>query len=205
MDAVDVNIVDKATALRVQLCPLRFSTCNLHGLQTKQGITALVNSVLIQQYVNSNFPLSRADIEPMSHHSDIWIESGCVRFGPVYIEGSQSGGQTKNLHQSQHEFLVKHDRKTLKLWFLWPKSYVSNKVSSKESLGKCGCVGGCEFFGANENGIGFFKPSRNDIDRRCNVTIPTLNDRINNPGFGQSILKDNTYTVKDCRYLDTLF
>ena len=52
MDAVDVNIVEKSTALRVQLCPLRFSTCNLHGLQTKQGITALVNTVLIQQYVN---------------------------------------------------------------------------------------------------------------------------------------------------------
>ena len=62
LDAIDVNLIDKNSALRIQLCPLRFSTCNLHGLQTKQGITALVNSVLIQQYVNSNFPLSRADI-----------------------------------------------------------------------------------------------------------------------------------------------
>ena len=87
MDAIDVAIIDQSSALRVQLCPLRFSTCNLHGLQTKQGITALVNSVLVQQFINSNFPLSRADIEP-AHHSDIWIESGCVQFGPVYIEGN---------------------------------------------------------------------------------------------------------------------
>ena len=103
----------------------------------------------------------RADIEP-SHHSDIWIESGCVRFGPIYIEGSQSGHSNADTssHQSQHDFLCKHDKKTMRLWFLWPKSYVSNKVKCKEALGKCGCVGGCSFFGTNDNGIGFFKPSR---------------------------------------------
>lgn len=37
LDAIDVNITDKSSALRLQICPLRFSTCNLHGLQTKQG------------------------------------------------------------------------------------------------------------------------------------------------------------------------
>ena len=194
LDAIDVNIVDKSSALRVQLCPLRFSTCNLHGVQTKQGVTALVNAVQIQQYINSNFPLSRADVEPL-HHSDIWIESGCVRFGPIYIEGAQSGHHTQmNCHMSQHEFLTKHDKKTHRLWFLWPKL----KVRSKEVLGKCGCVGGCSFFGHNENGIGFFKPSRNDIDRKCNVAIPTIKD-ISSPGYGQSILRENTLTVKDCR------
>ena len=52
LDAIDVNVIEANSTLRIQLCPLRFSTCNLHGLQTKQGITALVNSVLIQQYVN---------------------------------------------------------------------------------------------------------------------------------------------------------
>ena len=54
-------------------------------------------------------------------------------------------------------------------------------------------------FGANENGIGFFKPSRNDIERKCNVAIPTLSEKMSNPGYGQSILKENTFTVKDCR------
>lgn len=164
-----------------------------------QGITALVNEVLIQQYVNSNFPLSRADFEPSNHSADIWIESGCVRFGPVYIEGSQSGSFAQNAHQSQHDFLTKHDKRTVRLWFLWPKAHVSNKVKSKEALGKCGCVGGCSFFGANENGIGFFKPSRNDIERKCNVAIPVIKDKLANPGYGQSILKDNTFTVRDCR------
>ena len=80
--------------------------CNLHGPQTKQGVTALVNSVLIQQYVNSNFPLSRSDLES-NHHPDIWIESGALHFGPVYIEGSLSGhsNNRQNVQYSQHVFL----------------------------------------------------------------------------------------------------
>lgn len=105
-DAVDVCVVEKSSSLRVQACPVRFSMCNLHGLHTKRGVTALVNSVLLQQYVNSNFPLSRSDLE-QQHHPDIWIESGAVQFGPVYIEGSLSGHSSsrKNVQYSQHVFL----------------------------------------------------------------------------------------------------
>ena len=40
---------------------------------------------------------------------------------------------------------------------------------------------------------------RNDIERKCNVAIPTLSDKMSNPGYGQSILKEATFTVKDCR------
>ena len=80
--------------------------CNLHGSHTKRGVTALVNSVLLQQYVDSNFPLSRSDQE-QHHHPDIWIESGAVQFGPVYIEGSLSGHSSarQNAQYSQHVFL----------------------------------------------------------------------------------------------------
>jgi len=35
--------------------------------------------------------------------------------------------------------------------------------------GKCGCVGGCAFFGRNQNGQRFFKPSRNDIQDGINI------------------------------------
>ena len=47
-DYIDLNIVEKSSALRLQLCPLRFATCNLHGRQTKRGVTALIKQVLIQ-------------------------------------------------------------------------------------------------------------------------------------------------------------
>lgn len=36
VDSVDVNIVDKCTAVRLQACPIRLATCNLHGQQTHQ-------------------------------------------------------------------------------------------------------------------------------------------------------------------------
>ena len=39
------QIVEKASVLRLQSGPLRLATCNLHGLQTKQGVTALVKEV----------------------------------------------------------------------------------------------------------------------------------------------------------------
>ena len=38
------------------------------------------------------------------------------------------------MHQAQHDFLVKHDRKTLRLWFLWPKSFVSNRYVNVHKL-----------------------------------------------------------------------
>lgn len=37
------------------------------------------------------------------------------------------------------------------------------------ATGKCGCVGGCAFFGRNRNGQRFFKPSRNDIQDGINI------------------------------------
>lgn len=176
--------------------------------------------------MNSNFPLSRSDLES-HHHPDIWIESGAVHFGPVYIEGSLSGHNNtrQNVQHSQHVFLQvrvepiiplflpffgfvlsiniyivkfqKHDRKTHRLWFLWPPAIT--KVPP-EVAGKCGCVGGCSFFGANCNGRNFFKPSRGDIDDRCNVAIPTIKDRKERPAYGQSILYDNVLVTSDCKW-----
>jgi len=91
----------------------------------------------------------------------------------------------------------KHDRKTHRLWFLWPPAIT--KVPP-EVAGKCGCVGGCSFFGANCNGRNFFKPSRGDIDDRCNVAIPTIKDRKERPAYGQSILYDNVLVTSDCKW-----
>jgi len=91
----------------------------------------------------------------------------------------------------------KHDRKTHRLWFLWPPALT--KVPP-EVAGKCGCVGGCSFFGANCNGRNFFKPSRVDVDDRCNVAIPTIKDRREKPAYGQSILYDNVLVTADCKW-----
>lgn len=40
-----------------------------------------------------------------------------------------------------------------RLWFLWPDDNLRNKRSKN----KCGCLGGCRFFGGTLTGLDFFK------------------------------------------------
>lgn len=40
-----------------------------------------------------------------------------------------------------------------RLWFLWPDDNLKNKRSKN----KCGCLGGCRFFGGTLTGLDFFK------------------------------------------------
>lgn len=60
-------------------------------------------------------------------------------------------------------FLKFHDERYKKLWFLWPSD------SKQLVTGRCGCIGGCAFFGRNRNGLKFFKPNRQDIQDGINV------------------------------------
>ena len=207
-DAMDFTIVEKAnSALRIQACPLRLATCNLHGLKAIQGITAIVNDIRIQQYISSNFPLNRSDYDQQIHHQDIWIESGVIKFGPINIEGSLSGHNSSDQSDQsyQHKFLQKHDTKTKRLWFLWPKTVMKDIGVPKEALGNCGCIGGCSFFGFNENGIRFFSPCHTDISRRRNVAIPSLGDKSKNPGYGQSIIHSRHLNINNKRLFRHVF
>jgi hypothetical protein len=40
-----------------------------------------------------------------------------------------------------------------RLWFLWPDDTLKNK----RCRNKCGCLGGCRFFGGTVTGLDFFK------------------------------------------------
>ena len=91
-----------------------------------------------------------------------------------------------DFHSMQDDFLKLHDFKTGRLWFLWPGDGV--KVSTSV-MGKCGCLGGCVFFGNNRNGIGFFHPKKfRDVTPTavCKVSPEGMD-----PGFGQSLLHKN--------------
>lgn len=76
-------------------------------------------------------------------------------------------------------FLMKHDRRTKRLRFLWGRGVgdSSSMKGSDESLrskcepggSKCGCVGGSRFFGSNVSGTRFFWPSRKDWADGVNV------------------------------------
>lgn len=95
-------------------------------------------------------------------NNDLWLEVGAVNFGPLIIESAMSlESKDPSLHSVQQKFLKMHDAKWKKLWFLWP--------DLNKTVDKCGCIGGCTFFGSNRNGDRFFKPSRKDLDDGFNI------------------------------------
>lgn len=55
---------------------------------------------------------------------------------------------------------------------------------------KCGCVGGCAFFGSNRNGPKFFKPSAQDLQEGVNIARYHIHSNTKEYGFGQSLLHD---------------
>ena len=42
----------------------------------------------------------------------------------------------------------------LRLWFLWPED---GAAKNKRSRNRCGCLGGCRFFGGTNAGLDFFR------------------------------------------------
>lgn len=95
-------------------------------------------------------------------NNDLWLEVGAVNLGPLIIESAIStDSKEPNLHNDQQKFLKMHDDRLKKLWFLWP--------NLNKTTGKCGCTGGCLFFGSNTNGTRFFKPSKKDLEEGMNV------------------------------------
>jgi hypothetical protein len=62
-----------------------------------------------------------------------------------------------------------HDERTKRLWFLWNVDKDTPGTAANKPVGKCGCIGGCLFFGQNMNGPRFFKPSRQDLQDGINV------------------------------------
>ncbi|XP_052791422.1 bridge-like lipid transfer protein family member 1 isoform X3 [Mya arenaria] len=176
VDSLDLYLVEGGSALNVQVIPLKLATCNLHGDNTRAGITGLVEHISIKQYI-STAPIRHDTSQPA-----IWIESGGVSLGPIKAEAAMAL-LNQDFHSLQNHFLTTHDSTSKRLWFLWPAHMlnVPNKV-----IGKCGCLGGCCFFGNNKNGEDFFQ------SRKFHEVMPTAVCKVSpagsDPGFGQSLL-----------------
>jgi hypothetical protein len=158
-----------------QATPIRVSTCNLHGSQVKSGVTALLPVVQIRQFIctqpcfgTGTTRSQNSGVGPSKDVGESWLEVGSISLGPLVIEAAKSmSSPEQSLHLVQHRFLRTHDDRTRKLWFLWNNDVEGHH--SKKPVGKCGCIGGCVFFGQNLNGPGFFKPSRQDLQDGLNV------------------------------------
>nr|XP_033335326.1 transmembrane protein KIAA1109 homolog isoform X11 [Megalopta genalis] len=199
IDSVDLHFQEVGTAVHLWISPIRVSTCNLHGHQVKSGVTSVLPRILLRQFVSAadhfaNTSNTNTTGSGRSHNnassrmsgdgSDVWLEVGSVALGPVILEAAISLPTPEhNLHLVQNKYLKLHDEATKRLWFLWPQE-------SGVKPAKCGCIGGCAFFGNNRNGPRFFKPNYHDFQDGINVAAYRINETGKEKGFGQSILHD---------------
>ena len=112
----------------------------------------------------------------------MWLESGSLIFGPLDAEAAMAL-PNPDFHALQDKFLKIHDKKTKRLWFLWP---VNDLKILPTVVGKCGCHGGCAFFGNNRNGVGFF--SQRKSKEAASKAVLQISPQGQDPGFGQSLL-----------------
>ncbi|XP_059220165.1 bridge-like lipid transfer protein family member 1 isoform X6 [Stomoxys calcitrans] len=119
-----------------------------------------------------------------------WVEVGYTSLGPILLEGASALPiPDHKLHLVQHNFLREHDMKFKRLWFLWSNSSTSGNVAGVADISRCGCIGGCAFFGSNRNGLKFFKPSsEQDSQDNYNVARYFIINNNKDYGFGESIL-----------------
>ncbi|EZA51340.1 hypothetical protein X777_10025 [Ooceraea biroi] len=221
IDAVDLYLQEVGTAIQFWISPIRVATCNLHGHQVKSGVTAVLPTILIRQFVSAadyfaNTSNTNTTGSGRSHNnassrmsgdgSDIWLEVGSVSLGPVILEAAISLPTPEhNMHLVQNKYLKMHDETTKRLWFLWPQE-------SGVKASKCGCIGGCVFFGNNRNGPKFFKPSYHDLQDGINIAAYRIHEPGKEKGFGQSILHDGQlifhtppYSLQDISLQDVCY
>lgn len=154
---------------------MKLSTCNLHGTNTRAGVTGRVEKISLRQFISSSV------LKSEESHPELWLESGSLIFGPLDAEAAMAL-PNPDFHGLQDKFLKIHDKKTKRLWFLWP---VNELKIQPTVVGKCGCHGGCVFFGNNRNGVGFFSHRRSKESSRAVLQVSPQGQ---DPGFGQSLL-----------------
>ena len=142
-----------------QASPIRFASCNSKTDKTNDGGSLFINEVFLRQFIqqlNMNYVETVAKPSYAPAHSNNWVEVGVIGLGPVTVDIQECLGE-KILSDQQIRFLSYHDRRTKRLWFVWSVEELSGKLAVDRCKSRiCGCVGGCNFFGKNANGVRFF-------------------------------------------------
>jgi hypothetical protein len=70
--------------------------------------------------------ISSSALKHDSSQSDLWLESGGLTIGPIDAEAAMAL-PNPDFHKIQDNFLKIHDKKTKRLWFVWPPGEVRDK------------------------------------------------------------------------------
>ncbi|XP_037098160.1 transmembrane protein KIAA1109 homolog isoform X2 [Syngnathus acus] len=173
MDGVDLFIVEHGCAANIQTGILRVAKCNLHNQAVGEGISAVVQDLNIQQFIEQqqqqqqHCDVSRlqpagqgqAQGQPLSlcqpavMRRSVWLEAGSINLNLITADIALAADHSAKC-EVQRQFLELHDTQTKRLWFLWPEEA---GIRNKRSRNRCGCLGGCRFFGGTNMGLDFFK------------------------------------------------
>ncbi|EPY84138.1 hypothetical protein CB1_000502006 [Camelus ferus] len=143
------SLTAKVTA--PQMGAIRVANCNLHNQSVGEGISAAIQDFQVRQYIEQ-LNNSRVGLQPAVLRRAYWLEAGSANLGLITVDIALAADHHSK-HEAQRQFLETHDTRTKRLWFLWPDDTLKNK----RCRNKCGCLGGCRFFGGTVTGLDFFK------------------------------------------------
>ncbi|XP_036089345.1 transmembrane protein KIAA1109 homolog isoform X3 [Rousettus aegyptiacus] len=151
VDGADIYVVEHGCATNVKMGAVRVANCNLHNQSVGEGISAAIQDFQVRQYIEqpSN---PRAGLQPTLLRRAHWLEAGSASLGLVTVDVALAADHHSK-HEAQRQFLETHDARTKRLWFLWPDA----ALQSKRCRNRCGCLGGCRFFGGTASGLDFFR------------------------------------------------
>ncbi|XP_014897189.1 bridge-like lipid transfer protein family member 1 [Poecilia latipinna] len=150
LDGVDLFVVEHGCAASVKTGAVRVATCNLHNQAVGEGISAVVQDVNMRQYIEQQQP---GQGQPPLLRRSIWLEAGSVNLNLITADIALAADHPAKCDVQRH-FLELHDAQTRRLWFLWPDDA---SLRGKRSRNRCGCLGGCRFFGGTNMGLDFFR------------------------------------------------
>lgn len=130
---------------------IRVANCNLHNQSVGEGISAAIQDFQVRQYIEQ-LNNCRIGLQPAVLRRAYWLEAGSANLGLITVDIALAADHHSK-HEAQRHFLETHDARTKRLWFLWPDDTLKNK----RCRNKCGCLGGCRFFGGTVTGLDFFK------------------------------------------------
>ncbi|KAM9476517.1 bridge-like lipid transfer protein family member 1 isoform 2-T2 [Clarias gariepinus] len=184
VDGAQVFIVEHGCAANIKLGALRLANCNLHTSAVGEGISAVLQDVVITQFIEQQ-EAGRLGLPPPILRRSNWLEAGSVTFNLITADVALAADHPIK-YEVQRHFLELHDMQTKRLWFLWPEE------KYKRSRNRCGCLGGCRFFGGSSRNLDFF---------RLEEITPSSSSAFSNGSsetdmsYGQSLLQPGEWII----------